>query len=236
MRILFTSGAWLPVTMKLLSIPLLLALFTGPLTAATYLFDFGTTTSDVQSGWTRITTNGGSNDGTALVGSTGISVAYPAGQLMHYRDRGTAQFTLGASDPNVSLLRDMVYFDGMATTDVFTFTISGLAANQEYQVFGYAVDMFGTTSNDNKTVRWTTNGGSVNHITDSANEDLASARFQMANMTADASGVATITTQYVTGGSSIILFNGLEITAVPEPSSTLLMGLAAMFGLLRRRR
>lgn len=175
--------------------------------AAQILFDFGTPTSNVQTGYTQVTTNGGSNDGTALVGGN-ISVSYPIGQTLHYRDRGTGQFT---DLTNVDLLRDIVYFDGMTTSDVFTFTITALNPLQEYEVFGYAVDMFGTNTNDNRTVSWITNGGSVQHTTDSANENLAYARFQMANMTADASGSATITAQYVSGGASIILWNGFQI-------------------------
>jgi hypothetical protein len=219
---------------------ILSSLFIATASAATYRFDFGTPTSDVQTGWTGITHNApGQNDGTALQlvggGSPTISVAYPAGQTLHHRDRGTGQFTLGAADPNVSLLRDILYFDGMSTSDDFTFTIAGLAPNQVYEVWGYAVDMFSSTTNDNKSVRWTTNGGNVTHTTDSANEDLAFARFQMANMTADGSGEATILAEYVAGGSAIILFNGFEISQIPEPSAAFLGGLGLII-LLRRRR
>lgn len=108
----------------------------------------------------------------------------------------------------------------MSAGDVFTFNISGLSPSQEYEVYGYAVDMFGSSTNDNKTVSWTTSGGTVQHTTDSANEDLASARFQMANMTADASGEATITAQYVSGGPSIILWNGFDIVALAASDTT----------------
>lgn len=190
--------------------------FTTSNPVSTILLDFGTTTSNVQTGYTRVTTNGGSNDGTALVGGN-ISVSYPAGQTLHHRDRGTANF---ADTTNADLLRDIVYFDAMSTSDVFTFTISGLSPLQEYQVYGYAVDMFSTTTNDNKTVSWTTSAGTVQHTTDSANEDLAAARFQLANMTANASGEATITARYVAGGASIILWNGFEIIALAAPDTT----------------
>lgn len=221
--------------------PVVLAMvLTSAAPGASILFDFGPNNANIQSGWTGITHDSADqNGGTSLVliggGTPNISVAYPVGQTMHHRDRGTAQFTLGAADPNVNLLRDMIYFDGMVTTDVFTFTLSGLTPNAEYEVFGYSVDMFGGTTNDNKTTSWTTNGGSVQHTTDSGNEDLAFARFQMANMTANGSGVATISAQYVSGGPSIILFNGFELTAIPEPSATLLGGLGLLM-LLRRRR
>jgi len=188
--------------------------FTTANPAATISLDFGTPSSALQTGYTRITTNSADqNGGTALVGGN-ISVSYPVGQTLHYRDRGTGNFS---DTTHVDLLRDIVYFDQMNTSDVFTFTITGLSPFQEYEVFGYAVDMFSSGTNDNKTVSWTTNGGSVQHTTDSANENLASAKFRMANMTANASGSATITAQYVTGGSSIILWNGFDIAAIAGP-------------------
>lgn len=230
-------------TMKIkpfISSAILASLLSSAAPGASILFDFGPNNANIQSGWTGITHNSADqNAGTSLVliggGTPNISVAYPVSQTMHHRDRGTAQFTLGAADPNVNLLRDMIYFDAMVTTDVFTFTLTGLTPGAEYEVFGYSVDMFGGTTNDNKRTSWTTNGGSVQHTTDSGNEDLTSARFQMANLTADGGGVATISAQYVDGGPSIILFNGFEITQIPEPSAALLGGLG-LLALLRRRR
>jgi len=186
--------------------------------AATALFDYGATSA--QSGFTQISVT------TGVGTSNGISISND-GDGLEFRDR-TTQMNNNANcaHPQCNLLSDMAFENDVTT---ITFTLTGLAPLAEYTVLGYAYDA--DFSNDSVVNDWTTNGGTVSHGWE--HEDITTASFAMANLTADAGGVATITASQNSG--PIIIWNGFEITQIPEPSTALLGGLG-LLALLRRRR
>jgi len=192
--------------MKLSGICIFTLVLTGNLMSEVIWFDFGEANDPevVQAGYTSVVSY--------PVKTVGVTLDLDLkthNQTLNIRDRKLAHLQ---NEPLASLLRDLHSVNH--SKDPLTFTLTGLKPNTEYTVIGYAVDMFGASTNDNKSVKWTTNGGSVQHTTDSIN--VESARFQMANLIADSSGTATIVAQYIEGGAAIVLWNGFELEPVGE--------------------
>jgi len=206
--------------MKFLNYSIIALLTTSSAYSAT-LFDYGPTTA--QTGFTQINTT------TGIGTSDGISISNN-GDGLEFRDRNDqSKISNNAptlvDDSQYHLLEDIA-FENDATSIVFTLT--GLTAFTEYAVVGYGYDA--DAANNTAVNDWTTNGGTVTHSWTAA--DFTTARFEMANLTADFKGEATITG----AGSAIIIWNGFEIAAVPEPSSAALLGLGSLALILRRRR
>lgn len=196
----------------------LAALVFGSAQAQIIQFDYGATAA--QAGFTQINIAAGTGV------SSGVSISNN-GDGLEFRDRTTQINGEGfGSDPLFNLLSDIA-FENDATSIVFTLT--GLTAFQEYTVVGYGYDA--DFSNDTIVNNWTTNGGTVSHGWE--HEDISTASFSLANLTADASGVATITGS--TNVGSLIIWNGFQITAVPEPSSFALMALGGVALFILRR-
>lgn len=201
-----------------ISSAVLATLLTASSSAATALFDYGSTSA--QAGFTQITSTTGTGT------SNGISISNN-GDGLEFRDRTTQINANGfGSDPQVNLLSDIAFENDSST---ITFTLTGLTAFAEYTVVGYGYDA--DFSNDTVVNDWTTNGGTVSHTW--IHTDITTASFAMANLTADLNGEATIIGSY--NVASIIIWNGFEITQIPEPSTALLGGLG-LLALLRRRR
>jgi len=141
-------------------------------------FDYGATSA--QAGFTQINNTGGTGT------NNGVSISNN-GDGLEFRDRTTQINGEGfGSDPQFNLLSDIA-FENDATSIVFTLT--GLTPFEEYTVVGYGYDA--DFSNDTIVNDWTTNGGTVSHGWE--HEDITTARFEMATLTADVNGEATIT-------------------------------------------
>lgn len=204
--------------MKILNFSII-ALLTTSSAYSAVLFDYGPT--GPQTGFTQI------NNTTGTGTSDGISISNN-GDGLEFRDRTTQINDEGfGSHPQFNLLSDIAFENDAAT---IVFTLTGLTAFAEYTVVGYGYDA--DFANNSVVNDWTTNGGTVSHGWE--NDDITTARFEMANLTADINGEATITGA-VNSGTAIIIWNGFEISEIPEPSSAALLGLAGL-ALLRRRR
>lgn len=187
--------------------------------AATVAFDIQSG-SNTQTGFTAVTTFPAS-DGTVTLS---VDVG-PSG----YRDRGVTAPISG--DPDAAILRDLAFW---STSDAITFTFTGLLANTEYSVLGWVFDS--ESGNNGKNIDFTTNGGTASITTNNTDASSTTA-FSIPNLISNGSGTATLVMDHTGGaGGAVSLLNGVQLTAIPEPSSTMLIGLAAMFGLLRRRR
>jgi methionine-rich copper-binding protein CopC len=178
--------------------------FTTAVQSQAARFDYGGPSTPVQADFTKVSDPGG----TAT--SNGITIS--SSPDFEFRDR-TAQINVEGfgSDPQVNLLSDIAFENDSSS---ITFTLTGLTPFAEYAVVGYAYDA--DFSNDSVVNNWTTNGGTVSHGWE--HEDITTARFEMANLTADADGKATIIGSYSV--ASIIIWNGFEIAALSAPDTT----------------
>lgn len=92
------------------------------------------------------------------------------------------------------------------------------------------------SGNYGKNIDFTTNGGTVSITTNNTNASLTSA-FSMSNLTSNGSGTATIVMDHTGGaGGAVSLLNGLQLTAVPEPTVPAIMAIFGSIALLARRR
>lgn len=175
--------------------------------------------SNTQSGFTPVSSFP-ATDGTVTI-SVDVN---PSG----FRDRGiTAPIT---GHPDAAILRDLAFW---STSDPITFTFSGLQLNTEYTVLGWVFDS--ESGNSGKNIDFTTNGGTASITT--SNTSNNNAAFSIPNLTSNGAGTATIVMDHTGGaGGAVSFVNGFELEVIPEPSSTLIVGLGLGLGLLRRRR
>lgn len=202
----------------LFTLALVIGILSMPAHAAIIVgFDYGTTTSNVETDFVRVS----DSDAVTTDPITGISIV--ADTSASTRERGSTP-----PDP----LRDLVYdLHFVGNSNPIVFTIAGLTPNTTYDIIGYSYDV--ESGNNGKIIRWTTNGGFVDHTTNSS--DPSSAAFNLAPMTTDALGVGTITGDHIGGsGGAVILWNGFAI--IPEPASLMLVGIGSMLLLGRKRR
>lgn len=189
-------------------------------------FDYGTSGSPVQAGFTQVTTST-----TVTTNGDGIGIVMDRAAT-GTRDRGAV------SHPQSDLLRDLFF---VGDSNPVTFTLSGLDPNKTYTVIAYAFDS--ASGNNGKILEWTTNGGTVTHTTNSS--DPASGKFTLAPLTTDGAGFGTITAEHTGGaGGAAMPWNGFEIqfeddggTVIPTPSAAIagLVGLGALAARRRRR-
>lgn len=207
------------LNMKLSTILILKTMAFATVQASTVAFDIQTG-SNTQTGFTAVSSFP-TSDGTVT-----ISVdTTPSG----FRDRGVTAPISG--NPDANILRDLAFW---STSNAITFTFTGLQANTEYSVLGWVFDS--ESGNSGKNIDFTTNGGTVSITTDNTDASATSA-FSIPNLTSNGSGSATIVMDHTGGaGGAVSLVNGFQLSAIPEPSSTMLLGLGAMGLLLRRRR
>lgn len=118
-----------------------------------------------------------------------------------------------------------------ATDPIVSLSFTGLAASQTYDILFYSAR--GNNGSVATNIGVTTGTGTGASISDSLNNDSEVGLF---SATTTASGELTLT--YTVGGNSnqVGALNFMSITAVPEPSSTALLGLSGLALILRRRR
>ena len=122
-------------------------------------------------------------------------------------------------NPLPALYKDFLYNAG-------TLTLSGLAPTTDYVLTIYSYDINASSTSD-----WYigANDGTPDHTSVvSSTFDESDAKFDL-SVTSDGAGEVLIT---VTGSR----FNGMEVAAVPEPTTTALLGLGGLALILRRRK
>lgn len=225
--------------------PLMLALgvlvaflVASPALALPALFDFGN--GPVQDGWAGVdqSTRTGTSEGIQLtLDPVGSQVANPLGN----RDRGGAN---GGGDEN-DMWRDFFFTgidqaEGGSSTPLdqrgFDITLEGLVADEVYDVTFWAWDVL---SSGGAGRFGQVNGGEIYRFAsgDTAPETLDDLALTV-QITADATGSALI--EIRSSSSPIVVapfLNGMrvDLSVIPEPSTTLLLGLGlGALGLHRR--
>ena len=177
--------------------------------------------------------NGPTNAGFEGFNSTtatqnGITLTLSSGPTSDSRNRGDSNAPIDGR-PDEAMLQD---FFALATGT--TFTLSGLSANQSYDVTIYSYD---PQFSGGGAANWYENSidpGNLLATVDGTTGNPDGAQFT-ASLTASATGEIVIVTEDLPGNPSRVFFNGLEI--VPEPSSSALAasGLLLLLGQRRRK-
>jgi hypothetical protein len=193
-----------------------LALATTSANAALLAVDFGG--SNVESGFVGQSATSFTHTTTAGDITVGIS-----GQ------QGLFTFTTNTGTAHTNLFQDFFFKNGGTIT--MTLTGPGISANTEYDMTFwalYAAEARNTTIN--ATVG---TGPSLGPIAYEINPTSLSQNAASGTFTSDSNGDLTFA---VSGTNSRPALNGFTITAVPEPSTTALLGLGGLALILRRRK
>lgn len=208
------------------------------------LVDFGTPTEMADAGsYNNVTTDNASWSVADLINSdgssTGASLTYSLPVAPSTKSEGVSGLDQDGFSWVTAATHDSLFHSSF--TELMTISLTGLTDGQEYQFafFGdrnayatvrptdYTVTIGATSTTD--TI------ASISHNGDSGPADIA-----IVNVTADASGLATITIGPGTGSDGQYHINVMQITAVsavPEPSMlSLLFGGLALGVIVRRRR
>jgi hypothetical protein len=138
----------------------------------------------------------------------------------------TSAFTTAAS-PYSNLMQDEIY-----STPVATLTLSGLAANQNYELVVYSAGDQNLGADTVKTGTFTVNGvtqttswnGTTSTLTDGVTYDIFSALSDgSGNLVIDYGG-----TPAASGVNTETDFNGFQLEAVPEPSTWAILAVAGV--------
>ena len=201
---------------------------------ATYLIDFDNNGSDIAASAVSVTDLTDTVNGVDLTfGTTTINLTASVGNnTSNSRDRGAN------TGPASDITRDFIQW---GTGDAINITISGLAANQEYEFLIWSGDLSANQiKTTDHTIAGASGGGTVQHTSVSLASENAAVGTSLHQVTLPSvfstpGGTLTYTIDYVSGGGAAATLNGMQITAIPEPSAALLGGLG-LLALLRRRR
>ena len=196
-----------------------------------------------------------------VIGSTGETWNQATGNFTNLNDSAGGSSTIGISgiqdnNDNNETVSGLTIFSGNASTFGGglnrTITITGLTLNGLYDIYIYALShntgSWGQPSNTERaagaftTANVSGNGTSQslengNTGTNAASFILGSNYVLFQSIVADGSGNISIVADALDGPSPTRLHvNGLQIAAVPEPSSAALLGLGVFALLLRRRK
>lgn len=240
--------------MKLKTTPLAtlaaLTLAVPAFAAATVSYSYYTATGSSDTSWVNVTgydsTVAGNVGGSAtttfgavdwLPMTVGNVSTTANGVLVHYAAAGVAWASTpsGFYSGGPSLLNDGGYSGSLQASGVdFTIDLSGLTVGKDYKIQfvladnrdnnGYATILAkgATVTGDSARYRYSYTAGQFAVITASFTADATTAQFQPGQRWGDAVPNATF-------------LSGIQVLAVPEPSTALLGGLG-MLALLRRRR
>ena len=170
--------------------------------------------------------------------ASGVTMSLTAGGSYNANEPNwgnTSAFTTAGS-PYSSLMQDLLY-----TTAVSTITLSGLAANQTFDLILYSAGDQNLSGATAKVATFTVNGitqtSSWNGITSTLIAGQTYVEF--ASAMSDASGNLVINfggTPAGTGINTETDLNGFQLIPVPEPSTWAILGLASMMMVGMRRR
>lgn len=164
--------------------------------------------------------------------STGVTVSYTSQGVGVAPDQPGAFGFYGTS--YADLMQGYIYaYDGVAR-DI---TFEGLAASSAYSIYVYTQ---GDSAATDRQLTITTNGTTYTSLPSvaTASTFVENQNYLALTGISDAQGVLTLTYNFAAGEANI---NAIQIqgpAAVPEPSTSLLLGVAVVagLGLLRRRR
>ncbi|WFB37846.1 PEP-CTERM sorting domain-containing protein [Kiritimatiellota bacterium B12222] len=233
--------------LKLYILPLLFTISLSSASAGVVMLDFNGTGGDAgpTASATDISTDGGftidsviANTGSDIaslsVGTETLSISFSG--VTAGRDRGTDKFTDSTTgDVLTPYFRDMIFNSG----GTLGITVSGLTIGNQYQFYFHAVDADFT-----RTIPVTSLGnsgaplsvGTVSYTISPKPELSSFSDYQVNTGLYTATGASE--TFSITGGTSNVnALAAMTIVTIPEPSSMVLVGIAAS-GLifLRRRR
>ena len=131
--------------------------------------------------------------------------------------------------PDEAMLQDFFFVPG-----TLTLTLTGLAANQSYDVTIYTYDAEFNTGASSWYQDSIDPGNLLGSITvNTSNPDLSQLT---TSLTSSATGEIVIVGEDLPGSANGIKFNGIEVAAIPEPSSAFIGSFGLLALLIRRRR
>lgn len=169
-------------------------------------------------------------DGSTTTGVT-INVTTNNGNSFFNGDTGDSLTGL-SSDYDVSNVTDWMGDIGGGARSI-TLTFSGLDSNLSYNLEGVIGGFSGNTATDGTAM--TIGGTALSFAPDTASSDPRIVNFSGVTVdsgTSTTDGTLTITIDDAT----VPVISALTITAVPEPSSTALLGLGGLALIMRRRK
>jgi hypothetical protein len=227
-------------TLHTLSAAALLALATSAASAAAPLIDvqFSNDVSHTQTGaavtgqagdgWNNFTTGhaGGGSLLDTTGGATGVSLSFTADTFWE----SATTYTRFTGTPVANLMQG--YLVGYTGSTGIDLAFSGLAAGHEY---GFWVYTQGDDNSPNRSISIVANGGTPAVSTQSNGSSFSLGdNYLYFTTVADANGSIDITGKSLVGEANI---NGIQLTAVPEPSEMALLtaGLAFLAGAALRK-
>ena len=209
---------------KILCTLSLLVISTGTLQASDLLsVDFNTASSPTQAGFAGQSATSFTHS--TASGALTVTISSQQGNF----DRGVGPTKTHGT--NTDLYRDF-FFDN---SNNITITLSGpaISASTDYIMTFYAYDE-AENRNTSFIATGDTTGATLGPVNAPADSDITSlGQFAVTGtFNSGASGVLT----FNAAGPSRAVINGLEISAVPEPSTTALLGLGGLALILRRRK
>ena len=185
--------------------------------------DFGVNT--LATGYTGITAATANTGSVTDIGGTGVNLSLATNSSSAFGNSGATNAALGYFDANVA--RDFIHiYDTSIAEKTITLTFSGLDSSLFYNL-SLAQGEF-------------SNAGQVNGQTLTADSQSVgygnNTYVSLTGLSADSSGNLEIVLTSNSGAAAIASLSGLNLRAVPEPTSMSLLGLGGLALLARRKR